>query len=223
MPLTIANRNIQRVKIFDDDPKAREMVALNILDAKLEAVMETGPLPGLKKFTAQVMETADAAILDHRLKLVGKYARFDGAEAVAYLYTNKFPAVLCTAYSKADIDSMRRFRKQIPSLIPTDNVEPETIVAGLARCIQEFNGYFAPSRRPWRTLVRVEDVTVNPGYKMFYAVIPAWTSSDIVRLPLDLIPGRNRRKIRPGARFTAEVNIGANNQDDLYFDGFEFD
>lgn len=58
---------------------------------------------------------------------------------------------------------------------------------------------------------------------MFYVVLPGWYSSDKISLPLDLIPSDLRDKIKLGVRFHAQVNKGAENQEDLYFDNFEFD
>ncbi len=223
MAVKIGNRSIQKVKIFDDDPRARAMVALSVSDAKLEPIQEPGPLTDLAQFAGQAALTADAAILDHKLKLVGKYSSFDGAEAVSHLYMAQFPAVLCTSWGKAEIDAMRCYRRKIPSLISIEDLDPEAIIAGWERCIQEFSGDFSPVRRPWRALVRVEDVNNAPGYRMFYVVIPGWTSSEKVRLPLDLIPPERQSRIQPGTRFYAEVNIGADNQDELYFENLEFD
>jgi hypothetical protein len=118
---------------------------------------------------------------------------------------------------------MRQYLRRIPVLIHTDDINPDSIAKGLENCIREFNNDFLPTRRPWRTMVRVEDVDENTVPKMFFAVLPGWHSSDKIRLPLDLIPSELHNKIKPGVRFHAQVNKGAENQDDLYFDNFQFD
>jgi hypothetical protein len=105
----------------------------------------------------------------------------------------------------------------------TDDINPDTIATGFECCIREFNGNFSPNRRPWRTLVRIEDVDTNMVPQMFFIVLPGWYSSDKIRLPLDLIPSNLQKNIKPGIRFHAQVNKGTENQDDLYFDNFEFD
>lgn len=222
MALTLAGNTITRVRIVDDKPDVRKIMAINVSDAELEPVLEDGPLPPLEEFISTSITNTDAAICDHRLN-PGKYAQFNGAEAVARFYDHRWPALLCTTWSPADIDAMRQYLRRIPVLIHTDDINPDSIAKGLENCIREFNNDFLPTRRPWRTMVRVEDVDENMVPKMFFAVLPGWHSSDKIRLPLDLIPSELHNKIKPGVRFHAQVNKGAENQDDLYFDNFQFD
>lgn len=221
MSVVIAGRRIQKVRIVEDDPHTRASLAETVTDAKFEPVLEEGPLPDLKDFTKSAIRDTDAFIFDHYLKKK-QYAPFDGAEAVAFLY-KKSPSLLCTTWGKAVIDTMRVYRRRIPVLIRSDDLDLDTITVGFEYCIREFNGNFSPSRRPWRTLVRIEEVDEEMKPPMFFVVLPGWYSSDKIRLPLDLIPPDLRKKIKPGVRFHTQVNKGAENQDDLYFDNFEFD
>ena len=216
-----ANR-IRRVDIVDDKPDVRKVIAICVREAELEAVVENDQLPPLEQFVSAAMNKADAGICDHRLNL-GRYAEFDGAQAVARFYDLKWPALLCTTWSKADMDAMRVYRRRIPILIYTDDLNPDTMAMGFEYCIREFESDFSPSRRPWRTLVRVEEVDKEMVPPMFFAVLPGWHSSDKIRLPLSLIPPELQTQIKSGARFHAQVNKGTENQDELYFDNFEFD
>src|ERR1051325_497161 len=74
-----------------------------------------GPITTVQQLleTARV-EKARFALCDHRLS-EGRYARFNGAEAVARCNQASFPAVLTTRYQRSDIDtSIRRWRRWIP-------------------------------------------------------------------------------------------------------------
>jgi len=213
---------IRRVDIVDDKPDVRKVIAICVKEAELEAVLENDPLPPLEQFVKAAMNKADAGICDHKLNLAS-YAKFDGAEAVAQFYQYKWPALLCTTWGKAVIDAMRVYRRRIPVLIKPDDLDPDTIATGFECCIREFNNDFSPSRRPWRTLVRIEEVDKDMVPPMFFAVLPGWHSSDKIKLSLSLIPPQLQTRIKPGARFHAQVNKGAENQDELYFENFQFD
>jgi hypothetical protein len=94
---------------------------------------------------------------------------------------------------------------------------------GIRICFQEFNNTFTATRRPWRTLVRIEDVDRLQTIPIVYAIIPAWNSKKAVRFPLDVIASKALyNEVKAGARFFARVNIGAEDQADLFFDDFEF-
>jgi hypothetical protein len=220
MGLNILGQSISRVKIIDDDPTARKAMAFTVADADLQPLPDDGPLPQLRKFVALAKQNVDAVICDHRLK--GQYARFNGAEAVAELYKAACPSVLCTRWSVADIDAIRQYIRYIPALISSDDVNPETIASGLARCVREFRNEPVQSRKAWRTLVRVESVEPSLKPPLFYVAIPGWDSKEIIRLPLDLVPHNCRRRIKPGFRFFAKVNKGAEQAEDLFFTDFEF-
>jgi len=222
MSLVLAGRKIARVGIADNDRYARESVKSVVEDADLTPLPENGPLPDLDVFVNSVMRLADAIICEHRLRH-GKYAGFDGAEAAARFYKSCFPAVLCTAWAKADADTIRKYRPYIPALIPARDADPDSIIRGFERCIGEFRNQFTPGRKPWRTLIRAEDVDTDSVPALLYVVLPGWNSREIIRLPLDLIPPVFRDRIRPGVRFHALVNKGAESQEELYFDKFEFD
>jgi hypothetical protein len=221
MALNILGQSISRVQVIDDDPTARQAMAFTITDADLEALPAEGPLPKLSTFVTSTKKRVDAVVSDHRLKK-GHYATFNGAEAVAELYNAHCPAVLCTRWSTADIDAIRQYIPFIPSLISIDEVNPDTIATGFARCISEFKSAPVPSRKAWRTLLRVESVETSSKPALFYVAISGWDSKEIIRLPLDLIPYRRRGLIKPGFRFFASVNKGAEQPEALFFTNFEF-
>lgn len=221
MTLTLADRSIHRVYIIDDDPNVRIAYEYPVEELSLQPVLAEGPLPALNDFIAQTLQVAEAAICDYRLR-VRNYANFDGAESVAMMYENQFPAVLCTRWETASIDEMRRYRRYIPVLLRPDELNPDSFVHGLECCIEEFQGKFRPSRRPWKTLVRVEEV--DPERSYFYVVIPGWDSNEVIRIRLDDVPSDIQEHIiGEQMRFHAQVNMGAEGSEDLYFEEWESD
>jgi len=222
MAITIAKRSIQRVSIIDDQVSAREMCELSVDDLGLEPVSEAGPLDEqLLVCVNTIRERADAAICDYNLK-VKAYSTFNGAELAAEFYKVKFPAVLCTKWYKAVIDEMRQFRRFIPSLVDPNKLDPTSIRSGIESCIREFEGDFRAVRRPWRTLVRVEDIRkADQGSDFVYVVVPAWNSNEVVKLPIMLIPPGIIKKLGAGSRLHAKVNLGASGNEELFFEEWE--
>ena len=123
--------------------------------------------------------------------------------------------MLCTTFT--DVTARRDYLRYIPALLKTSSPEPSVFIDAWARCLRELRGDFHPSRRPWRTLVRVEEV--DNGY--LYAIVPAWDVRKKIRIDSDGIPDELRRQAQPGKRFHAEVNIGAESHEELFFVSWE--
>ena len=222
MAITIAKRSIKRISIIDDQAPVRESYELTVEDLGLEPVPEAGPLDEqLPVCVDAVSKRADAAICDYNLK-VKAYSSFNGAELAAEFYRVKFPAVLCTKWHTAVIDEMRQFRRFIPSLVDPARLDPTSIRSGIESCIREFDGDFRAVRRPWRTLVRVEDIRkADQGSEFVYVLVPAWNSNEVVKLPAMLIPPDIIKKLGAGSRLHAKVNLGATGNEDLFFEEWE--
>ena len=208
---------IRKVAVIDDKREACEAMAEAVEDANLEPVPYQDRLESIKNFIPRVIKETDAAIFDHYLK-PGNYANFNGAEAVSRLYKKKFPALLVTTYSKADIDNIRPFRRNIPVLISGGYADSETIKEGIKKCLNEFSNKYSKDRKAWRTLIRIE--RIDKKREIAFAIIPAWNPDEFVRIPLKLIPGKLLID-KPIFRLIAHVNIGAKNHEDLYFENFE--
>jgi CheY-like chemotaxis protein len=215
MSLIINNKPIRSVMVIDDQQAARDAMAFSVEDADLKPIFHEHPFKSIAECLYTVT-TADAAIFDHHLK-PGNYANFDGAEAVAQLYRQQFPSLLVTAWAKASIDNIRPLRQNIPILIRSGDAESQVIKSGFEQCINEFSGHYSFSRKPWRTLVRIEEV--DSEISRVYVVIPGWNPNEIVSLPLVMFP--KVKEVVPGTRFFAKVNTGADQQEELYFTDFE--
>jgi hypothetical protein len=221
MPITIAARSIRRISIIDDQAPVRESYELSVEDLGAESVPEAGPLAPLPNCVESVSRRTDAAICDYNLK-VRDYSPFNGAELAAEFYKVHFPAVLCTKWHTASIDEMRPYRRFIPSMVDPAKLDPSSIARGIEACIREFGGEYLTVRRPWRTLVRVEDVRrLDQGAIFLYVVVPAWNANEVVRLPSEIIPSDVLRDLGPGSRLHARVNLGANGNEELFFEEWE--
>jgi hypothetical protein len=221
MAITIAARAIKRISIIDDQAPVRESYEFSVEELGVEPVSEAGPLTPLAVFVKDVIQRAQAAICDYNLK-VRDYSPFNGAELAAAFYKSHFPAVLCTKWHSASIDDMRPYRRFIPLLVDPAKLDPSSIKSGIEACIREFAGEFLTIRRPWRTLVRVEDKrTSEQGVTFLYVVVPAWNSNEVVRLPSQIMPPNLLGNLRPGSRLHAKVNLGANSNEELFFEDWE--
>lgn len=210
--------SIQRVSIVDDMIEARETL-LDEFRGLLDAHALTGPFDSAESLIAAVKQYGDAAICDHHL--IANYAPCSGAVVVARLYDSRYPAVLRTMYGKADVDLIRLHRRNIPVLMPPTDFEPDSFLRAWETCQREFAGEYAPDRRPWRTLVRIEDVAEDGVLPVVYVIIPGWNSREVIRLPRALFPTPLHSVVRAGERFFAQVNKGAESQEELYFTDFE--
>jgi hypothetical protein len=220
MSRTISGKEVSKVKVVDDNSDSREAMAITVNDAEFEALQEQGPLPDLPKFVAMTKSGADAVVCDHSMR--GRYANFDGAEAVAELYKEKCPAILCTRWTTAAIDSIRQYIPFIPALLSIDDANPDTIVESIECCIREFNNDPITTRKPYKTLIRVESIERELRPALFFVAIPGWDSKEIVRLPLDLLPADKRELVKSGDRFFASINKGAERSESLFFRDFVF-
>lgn len=208
---------IDSVSVIDDDANTRDGYSLLVDDLKMQPVSQSGPFSSLEQCVAMVSSASHAAISDFKLR-VGNYASFDGAELVARLYQRRMPAVLCTRFEFADIDLIRPYRAQIPCLLRPDELDVDSLSRALGICIGEFRQTFTQTRRPWRALVRVEDVRSEPGQDDLVDVcLPSWNNNLMVRLKLDELPERLRGTVRPQQRLYADVNLGAERPEELYF------
>jgi len=218
--MQIGGANLDRIAIVDDDKATRDTYEEVVSELSLTPVAETGPLPPLEEYLGLVRTRADAAICDHHLK-VQTYARFNGAELVAKWYEQAFPAILCTRFDRTDINDLRPRRKCIPILLNPKEMNPDTLLSGIEQVVRELKGEFKSIRKPWRTLIRIEEVGADSNEGTINVVVPAWDSKKAISLRLSDLPRSVQDIATPGKRLHARVNAGAESDIDLYFDSWE--
>lgn len=211
---------IERVAVVDDDPNGRNTYKLTIEDMESTPVLENGPLTKLNLYVNGLQTRVNAAFCDYHLKKHGDYADFNGDELASCLYQRNIPVVLCTNYSDWEATLLRRCRRNIPRVISYEEACPETILNAFEMCIREFQDDFEVTRRPWRTLVRIEEYDEEGGYS--YVVVPGWDSKKRIRVQNDDFSSEILEKAKKGLyRCHAKVNIGAESDEDLYFTEWE--
>lgn len=218
MSVNIHGKDIRRVLIVDDDPEARDGYGYPVEDLELEPVKMEGPVETVESFLIEAKQSADAVVCDYHLRK-HNYATCDGDILVAECYKAGIPGILCTTFTDVDVTIRRECRRYIPALLKTNSPEPKELKEAWEKSLGEIDGTFHPTRRPWRTLVRVAEVDNEGGY--FYAIVPAWDSQQKIRIYKDNLPDKIRDRIELGKRFHAQVNTGAESHEDLFFISWE--
>lgn len=172
-------------------------------------------------------EKGTAAICDHRLSHT-QFAHFTGAEFVATLFQQKIPGLLLSTFAAIDGDTtIRLHRANIPYIVSRDNFVPDEILRGLRRCAEELDGNTPPERVSRRTLVRIVDVLNEGTTPVVDAIVHTWNPNQAIRFPLDTIEDQNIRHVLEQGldtelRLFAQVNVGCQDDNGIFFKGFEF-
>lgn len=214
--LTIGDRQIERAVIVDDDPGARDSYQYLIEDMSLTPLKVSEVRNGNLQSFLDKIKPSDVILCDFHLKQ-RDYAQRNGDWVMQRCFREGIPGALCTSIDGAPI--RRDYLRYIPGLLREVVPSPQDLRLAWRRCIEELAGKPQPSRRPWRTLVRVGDV--DEEHKCFYAVVPAWNTRVKVRIDLDNVPENIRNLVKPDYRFHALVNTGAMDSADLFFDEWE--
>ncbi len=217
------------VTIIDDDDVAARAIEDQVQDiGEFQTRLITqGSFETVGSLAAEIVAGQTCIVCDHRLAY-GGLAKFYGAEFVAYCNQNQIPALLLTQFSEQDVDvSIRRHRRHLPVLLPRHNLSSQSIQVGLAMCLDEIHGKVTTNRRPYRTLVEIVDLKREDDEYVADAFVPGWKADVAVRFPMGLMEEELRRYVRAvldqeaRAYLFAQVNIGADSGDDLFFANFE--
>lgn len=215
MSINIENRQIERVLIIDDDPQSRQAFVYPFEELGLETKLIEKPPDSVDEFVDGFTSPADVILCDYHLKKYS-YSSFDGDRLVAKCFQNNIPGILCSSFTDLDTTLNRHYLRYIPSLLRTIDLPPDLIIEAYTRCIKELNGEYSSERKSWKTLIRIDEI-VNDG-KYFYVVIPGWNPDKRIRIYFDNIPRDMEKKVNEGLRrLYAQVNLGAENYQDLYF------
>lgn len=211
-------RGIRQVFIFDDDEGARNGSLELISEIGLEGIPVVKPEKTVAELIRQV-DNSTGLFCDYHLQK-HQYACFDGDQIVAAAYNSNKPALLCTSYTDFDSSLSRTIRRYIPVILAPEEQEIDCIIKGFEVCINELKGNFIRERKPWRALVRIEEVDVKNNAS--YVVIPSWHTEAKIQIFWDNFP----EELRPLAqqedhRFHAMVNLGSEQIQSLYLYDWE--
>lgn len=213
----IKDWTINRICIIDDDEESRSAMELTIEDSQFTPIPQNDKVQNIDAYFLNIVKPHDAVVSDHHLKKKN-YFPINGAEVVHMCYTKQIPSILVTKYDEgAVIDEIRRFRPQIPVILNPEEFEPDSLMKSLEICINEFRGEFLPSRKAWRSLIRVDSVDENH----FYITIPSWNRNGGISLPKSDVPQEIRNVLKDDLWLHADVNIDASSKNDLFFINWE--
>ena len=216
MTLQLGEKSIERVFIVDDDARARTAYSYAVEDLDLEPLCVEGPVE--EEVFVRRLGSTDALVCDYHLR-TGNYATCEGDVLLDGCFKAAVPGVLCSALADVDRKIRRDCLRRIPARLGSDRPEPEDLVDAWRTCILEMEGEFEASRRPWRALVRVAEA--EPRSRHVYVVVPAWHPRQKIPLYLESIPDRLHAFLEPGRRFHAQVNLGAESHEEMFFDSWE--
>ena len=214
--ITIQDRQIERVLIVDDEPRARDAYEYVVEDMDVTPHQVVGGLHDAMNGILPEIQPGDVVLCDFHLKK-HDYAPYNGDQVLANCFRADVPGVLCT--TDPDPWIRRDCLRYLPGIIKTGDPEPSDVHRALEKCVRELKRDFHPDRRAWRTLVRVSDI--DRDQRCFYAVVPAWHVRKKIRIDNDNVPTEIQALIEPDRRFHAVVNTGTRKARDLFFDEWE--
>lgn len=210
--------SIQTIAIIDNQSASeRDIPYWEAEIAGFKTISVPATLKSMPEVIAFIQNHAQAAICTHRLAHRGD-TYFYGAELVAALYDLKIPSLLVTQYTDIDIHTtIRKWRAKIPVILHLRELSSVTVTEYLKVCLDELRGEIPASRKPYRVMLNIVDVQEVAGEKVIDATIGRWDQYQVVRFPISLVPQALHTQMQPEAWLFADVNVGANYHDELYF------
>lgn len=210
--------SIRNVAVVDDDPSDLELTLMAVESAGFSPV-EMPELESLDAAVGWVQANADAVVSDHQL-LWGELSPFTGAALISRCYQVGIPGVLVTGFI-AEVDTgIRRYRREIPELVPRNELDGGRVETALYRAQAELSDQTPTTRKPHRALLRIDRVNADAKHQV-YVVVPQWDGRVKISLLAeklgqygdieDLAELQDRR-------FFATINTGAEDAGDLYFE-----
>ena len=205
-----------RVALIDDHQLMREDVATTLREGNCEPVFVTLQDGSTEQIVAMILETAQTALCDQRLGSMT--SRTQGAEIVAELTRRRVPAILYSERKEEDTPELRRYFDLIPRFLNREELSQSDLLATFASISREFEEGVPKERRPYRTLIRVEEML---GRNRAAIAIPAWHVNELVEISTDDIEPDIRTRVTAGTRLFAKVNLHAALAQSIFVKEFE--
>jgi hypothetical protein len=217
MGIKIADRQVDRLCIIDDDEGVRSTYVEEFYDSAFESFAQDEQVEDVDYFLTHVLKPTDAVISDHQLKKKKNYFPINGALVVSKCYEIGKPSVLVTKYDNSQMPEIRKHRKNIPIIINPSHFGEDAVYHGLEVCIKELKGYIRSDRKLHKTLIRIDAIEGN----FIYIIIHGWDTKEAVSVSKDELPEHIKGIIEVDKRLHVYTNIGCENVNDLYFGSWE--
>lgn len=217
MSLQLVLPRASRITVIDDDEEARKGLEYTLRDFEFEPIIVKGRFGNrLPELIAEI-ETHHSAfvICDNRLQ-PGNLAQFYGVSVVKNLVARQLPAMLLTVYGSSDRLMLRSSRFDVPLVVDRGAFVPERLGEYYEICRREIVADPVDERKPHRSLIRVDNIQMGT-HGQIDGVISAWRPDHAVPIPLDCIAEDLHSLMTVGTYLLGDVNIGAHDEDDLYF------
>lgn len=206
------------VTIVDDDPEDREDLMDQLRDHDIEPRAVDGRYGNdIDRLIADVLATGSPFVIcDHRLQNKN-LASFNGSRVIKALGQSKLPAMLLTMYQSTNRLELREARADVPVVVSRHDFDVSQLGTYAEICRREFANDPVDERRAHRTLIGIRGINRSYGNTELYATIPNWRPDEAIVLPVaciatDLVP-----KLEVGDYLLGDVNVGAKEEDDLFF------
>jgi len=214
----------KRIAVFEDNANQRERYAGTIQSLGMEPVRVDTP-PHFSEIESFLTENGITGVIsDHRLT-EGHYADYLGAQLLKVCYGLHVGAVLLTSYTKLDSNTtLRIHRRWLPCVINADLLQDPRVelMTALEQVDAEVRqGQLPKQREPFRAVMSITRTETVANRQMVRVLIGQWNPAQEVAFPLEMVPSEMRHRIKTDELLVAQVNLDAENQEDLYFENFE--
>ena len=208
----------QSVTIVDDDPDDREDLMDQLRDHNIEPKIVNGPYgQNIDQLLADVHAIGSPFVIcDHRLQ-TKNLASFNGSKVVKALSFSKQPAMLLTMYQSTNRLELREERADVPVIVSRHDFNINQLGAYAEICRREFANDPVDERRAHRTLIGIMEINPAHGRTELYVTVPNWRPDEAIILPTACIASDLVLKLEVGDYLLGDVNVGAEEEDDLYF------
>lgn len=206
-----------RVAVIDDDEDGCEEISDHLRDFGFEPSAVTGRFDDrLLEMVAAIEATNPSFVIcDNRLQ-PRQMANFYGVSVVKTLVERRQPAMLLTTYASPDRVSLRASRFDVPVIVDRGAFSAENLSDYFEICRREIAHDPVDHRRPRRSLIRIDGMSADQP-TLLDVVVPTWRPDHAVSIPISCVSSDLHSALRPGTYLLGQVNIGASDEDELYF------
>jgi CheY-like chemotaxis protein len=216
------------IAVLDDDADQAKVMKIQLADVGVEALIaDLDTVPTIDHAISWIRHNAQAVICDVQLNHGNTSIQYDGAELMATVIGDcRIPGVLTTGF-KDDVGMfVRPHRPKIPVLVSRDETEDAAVLlSGVDRCRAEIAHGRAPDRATHRVPLFIEKAGRTETGIALDARVGGWSRKASMRFPARMLGDQfnhfDAARAIVGRAFFAAVNLGAEDETDLFLENVE--